>query len=107
MEVGEYVVTDTFFGPPDVDMDEERAEPIPHRRVHGGFENTDTRFTFYFPTAWGYEGRMFQPIEGGAGGHEAAHAVHPQRGCAGVRDLAECPDRVRKRQVLLARALSP
>ena len=50
MEVDGYVVTDAFFGAPYVDLDEERDEPLPHRRVHGGFAGTDTRFTFYLPS---------------------------------------------------------
>ena len=33
-----YVVTDGFFGAPYVDKDEDRAEPIPHRFIHGGFD---------------------------------------------------------------------
>src|SRR5690242_19606230 len=42
---------DPFFGPPFVDIDEWRDEPVRMRYVHGGFADTDTRFSFYFPPA--------------------------------------------------------
>jgi hypothetical protein len=70
LETASYVVTDPFFGQPYIDLDEERDRPSPHRFVHGGFEGTDTRFAFYFPPASSYQGRMFQPLEGGHGGNE-------------------------------------
>jgi hypothetical protein len=53
-----------------IDIDEWREEPRRHRYVHGGFEGTDTRFSFYFPEPQHYKGRFFQYLEGGAGGHE-------------------------------------
>ena len=61
---------DDFFGPPFVDIDEHRTEPFPHRYVHGGFKDTDTRFSFYFPPKEQYGGRFFQMLEGGSGGNE-------------------------------------
>jgi hypothetical protein len=70
LDLGGYVPTDDFFGAPYVDVDEWREAPSPHRHVHGGFEGTDTRFTFYFPPADGYRGRMYQPLEGANAGHE-------------------------------------
>jgi hypothetical protein len=70
LDIDSYVVTDGFFGAPWVDRDEWRTKPSPHRNVHGGFEGTDTRFTFYFPPADGYLGRMFTPLEGANAGHE-------------------------------------
>lgn len=73
IDLSTYSVTDDFFGAPYIDEDEHLDAPIPHRLVHGGFEGTDTRFTCYFPDE-GYDGRFFQPIEGGHGGHEKAHA---------------------------------
>ncbi len=69
LETASYTVTDPFFGPPFIEVDEERAEPYPHRFVQGGFERTTTRFAFYFPPRDDYQGRMFQPLEGGNGGH--------------------------------------
>lgn len=65
-----YKVTDSYFGKPYIDQDEIRERPSPHRFIHGGFENTDTRFAFYFPKTSSYQGRMFQPLEGGHGGNE-------------------------------------
>jgi hypothetical protein len=58
------------FGAPFIDIDEQRDTPRPHRYVHGGFEGTHTRFSFYLPPAELYRGRMFQFLSGGAGGDE-------------------------------------
>jgi hypothetical protein len=58
------------FGAPFIDVDEWRQTPRPHRYVHGGFEGTHTRFSFYFPPGEIYRGRMFQFLSGGAGGDE-------------------------------------
>ena len=58
------------FGEAFVDVDEWRDSPRPHRYVHGGFEGTHTRFSFYLPPDELYEGRMFQFLSGGAGGDE-------------------------------------
>ena len=70
LDVSSYVVTDSHFGPAYIDIDEPRERPSPHRFVHGGFGGTDTRFAFYFPSSESYEGRMFQPLEGGHGGND-------------------------------------
>ncbi|MCU1346674.1 MAG: hypothetical protein JWL70_2940, partial [Acidimicrobiia bacterium] len=89
IETETYVPTDAYFGAPYVDIDQERDLPIPHRFVHGGFEGTDTRFQFVFPTAAaGYQGRMFQPIEGGHGGHEGAFADPIMSAMIGMTMLA-------------------
>jgi hypothetical protein len=69
-DVDSFQVTDDFFGTPFVDLDEWRDQPVPHRHVHGGFEGTDTRFTFYFPPRERYAGRMYQPLDGANAGHE-------------------------------------
>lgn len=61
---------DDFFGPPYIRRDEWRDRPYRHRYVHGGFNNTDTRFTFYFPEPSAYEGRFVQFLQGGHGGSE-------------------------------------
>lgn len=50
------------FENPYIDIDEPREIPVPHRYVHGGFEGTDTRFSFYLPAAELYEGRFFQHV---------------------------------------------
>jgi hypothetical protein len=54
--------SDSLFANPYIDLDEWRDEPVRHRYVHGGFEGTQTRFSFYFPTEEDYEGRFFQYI---------------------------------------------
>src|SRR5262245_23770445 len=64
------MANDPRFGAPFIDVVEWREQPVPHRYVHGGFENTHTLFSFYFPPAEKYQGRFFQYLEGGAGGHE-------------------------------------
>jgi hypothetical protein len=53
---------DGMFSKPYVDVDEWRNEPVRHRYVHGGFEGTETRFSFYFPPKDTFEGRFFQYI---------------------------------------------
>src|SRR5690606_17555855 len=74
IKVESYVVTDDFFGKPYIDVDEWREQPALHRHIHGGFTGTDTRFTFYIPPSELYQGRMYQPLEGGNAGHEDVNA---------------------------------
>lgn len=50
------------FDRPYVDIDEWRADPCPHRYVHGGFTGTETRFSVYLPPPELYQGRFFQHI---------------------------------------------
>ena len=69
IDLSSYTVTDPFFGDPFLEVDEMRERPSPHRFLQGGFEGTDTQWAFYFPPEEFYEGRMFQPLEGGNGGH--------------------------------------
>jgi hypothetical protein len=64
--------TDPLYVTPFVDVDEWRDEPVRHRYVHGGFEGTDLRFSYYFPPAERYEGRFFQPIMFMSGTEHAA-----------------------------------
>jgi hypothetical protein len=45
-----------------VDVDEWRDEPVRHHYVHGGFKDTDARFSIYFPPEDKYQGRFFQYI---------------------------------------------
>jgi hypothetical protein len=66
----DYTPTQAGFGRPFIDVDEWHDEPRRHRLLHGGFEGTETLFTFYFPPAAQYQGRLLQYLEGGAGGHE-------------------------------------
>ena len=70
LDCGSYSVTDPYFGPPYIDVDEWRDEPYRHRHVHGGFGDCDTRFTFYFPPAEEWQGRLIMPMEGAHAGHE-------------------------------------
>src|ERR1700689_5654537 len=69
IDLSGYEFTGAFFGRPFIDVDEDRDRPSPHRFVQGGFAGTDTEFAFYFPPAEHYSGRIFQPLEGGNGGH--------------------------------------
>ena len=50
------------FESPYTDVDVFRESPVPHRYVHGGFEGTGTRFSFYFPPAEQYQHRFFQHV---------------------------------------------
>jgi hypothetical protein len=70
--VDKYTPIDDFFGKPYIDRDEERTEPAPHRYLHGGFEGTDARFSFYFPAADTYKRRLIQTFAGALGGDEYA-----------------------------------
>lgn len=65
-----YRVTDPHFGTPYIDLDEWRESPHPHRHLHGGFADCDTRFTFYLPAAEEWQGRLIMPLEGAHAGHE-------------------------------------
>ena len=50
--------TDPRFNNPQIDLVEQRNDPLPHTYVHGFFPDTDARFSFYFPPADQYEGRF-------------------------------------------------
>jgi hypothetical protein len=50
---------DPVYNKPYIEINELRIEPVPHRYIHGGFEGTDARFSFYFPPPERYEGRFF------------------------------------------------
>lgn len=51
-----------MFTHPYVDINEMRDQPVRHQYVHGGFEDTDTRFSFYFPPQDQYQERFFHYI---------------------------------------------
>ncbi|WPV02006.1 hypothetical protein SNE26_09485 [Mucilaginibacter sp. cycad4] len=57
-----FVVKDTLFKKPYIDIDEWRNVPVRHRYVHGGFKGTSARFSFYFPSKEQYQGHFFQYI---------------------------------------------
>jgi hypothetical protein len=64
-------ISDDYFGDPYLDTDEWRDEgDVRFRYVHGGFTDTDTRFSFYFPPEGVYRDRFISWIEGGQGGSE-------------------------------------
>ncbi|MFI4974340.1 MAG: hypothetical protein ACHP84_07380 [Caulobacterales bacterium] len=64
--------TDTLYDKPFIDLDEWRDQPVRHRYVHGGFQETDLRFSIYFPPPERYEGRFFQPLMAVSGTEHAA-----------------------------------
>jgi hypothetical protein len=58
---------DPLYTTPYIDIDEWRDKPVRHRYVHGGFKDTELKFSYYFPPAEYYEGRFFQlllPVPG-------------------------------------------
>lgn len=58
---------DEQFQKPYIDIEERREVPVLHTYVHGGFEGTALRFSFFYPEKEAYEGRFFQfmaPAEG-------------------------------------------
>jgi hypothetical protein len=61
-QTADALTSDTLFMQPYMDLDEWRDTPMPHRYVHGGFEGTETRFSFYFPPKAKYQGRFFQHV---------------------------------------------
>lgn len=57
-----FAAVDSIFSNPYIDTDEWRENPVRHRYIHGGFEGTDTRFSFYLPEKEKYQGRFFQYV---------------------------------------------
>ncbi len=60
---------DPLYDKPWIAVDEARDAPVPHRYVHGGFEGTQARFSFYFAPAERYRGRFFHntyPLQQGS-----------------------------------------
>ena len=58
---------DSIWDGPYIDIEQWRKEPVEHLYIHGGFEGTNTRFSFYFPHKDRYQGRFFQqltPVQG-------------------------------------------
>jgi hypothetical protein len=60
--IGDSPQVDSLFLQPYIDIDEWRDQPVRHRYIHGGFEGTNTRFSFYFPPKEQYQARFFQYI---------------------------------------------
>lgn len=63
---------DPLFTTPFIDVDEMREAPEPHRYVHGGFRDSDLRFSMYFPPEKIYEGRFLHPVMHIAGDENVA-----------------------------------
>lgn len=57
-----FVTEDSVFLKPYIDIDEWREKPLRHHYVHGGFEGTSTKFSFYFPEKEKFAGHFFQYI---------------------------------------------
>ncbi len=74
---------DPLFDHPYVDVDEWREDPVGHRYVHGGFTDTDARFSMYFPSESRYQGRFFQPLMPVSGTEHGA-ATGALTGMAGI-----------------------
>lgn len=58
---------DPQFQKPYIDIDEWRQGQVRYHYIHGGFEGTDARFSFFFPEAADYRGRFFHflaPVQG-------------------------------------------
>ena len=54
-----------------LDLDEHFEKPVPHRYLHGYFEDEpDTRFSLLLPSPSFWSGRSIQFVEGGLGGNE-------------------------------------
>jgi hypothetical protein len=63
---------DSLYKTPFIDVDEWRDTPVRHRYVHGGFKDTELRFSMYFPPKEQYQGRFFHPVMHIAGNEKAA-----------------------------------
>jgi hypothetical protein len=63
---------DPTYEKPYIDEDEWRDEPVRYRYVHGGFEGTDCKFSFYFPPPETYEGRFYHHLMAVSGMEKAA-----------------------------------
>ena len=68
---------DPLFAQPYIDADEWRETPVRHRYVHGGFKETETRFSFYFPPKEQYQGRFFQHLTPAPDSENLAQHVPP------------------------------
>lgn len=61
------VADDARFSKPYIDIDEWRQGNVRYHYIHGGFDGTNTRFSFFFPEAKDYQGRFFHfmaPVQG-------------------------------------------
>ncbi len=58
-----------------VDKEEWRDEPLLHLYVHGGFEGTNTRFSFYFPPKEQYKKKFFHLVTPVQGSEDASQGL--------------------------------
>ena len=63
---------DPEFQKPYVDIDEWREDAVRYRYIHGGFEGTDTRFSFFFPDKEQYKGRFYHFMAPAPGSENAS-----------------------------------
>lgn len=66
------VRTDEKYKEPYVDIDEWKEESVRYHYIHGGFEGTTLKFSFYFPDKDVYEGRFFQFLSPVPGSEDAS-----------------------------------
>ncbi|KAF2669105.1 hypothetical protein BT63DRAFT_478981 [Microthyrium microscopicum] len=66
---------DPLYTKPHIDKDEWRDKPVRHRYVHGIFNGTDLRFSFYLPPKEIYKGRFFQPVSAISGSENVVFAT--------------------------------
>lgn len=71
----DYAPTEQGFGAAFIDIDEWRDGPRRHRYIHGGFEDTHTRFSLYLPPDEFFGGRVLKHLEGGSGGHDNLFSI--------------------------------
>ena len=58
---------DSCWDHPYIDLEAHRENPFPHVYLHGGFEGTPVRFSFYCPAKESFSGRFFHlvtPVQG-------------------------------------------
>ena len=65
-------LSDAKYGEPYIDTDEWRDQPVRHRYVHGGFKDSELRFSMYLPLKEQYQGRFFQPLQAVSGNENMA-----------------------------------
>jgi hypothetical protein len=78
---------DPQFQKPFTDIDEWRERdtgvPVRYQYIHGGFEGTGLRFSFYFPVKDDYRGRFFHFVAPMQGSENASQALE---GMEGIED---------------------
>jgi hypothetical protein len=71
---------DPVFQKPYIDMDEWRTgKSVRFRYIHGGFEGTELRFSFYFPDKDSYKGRFYHFMAPVQGSEDAAQILEGEQ----------------------------